>query len=110
MFTRENCPPCRTIKPVFEDLAIQHSHAERRQRTSSAKESSKSIAFAIVDTTHAESQSIASRFSITATPTFLFFHRGQQTHELKGANQHELKTQVDLLLHTAYPRKSGVIA
>lgn len=105
MFTRDNCPPCRVIKPVFEDLAIEHSYAIK-QSSSAAKESFKKIEFALVDTTLGSSQSVASKFQITATPTFLFFHKGIRLHELKGADKQELKTQVDLLLHTAYPRES----
>ena len=31
---------------------------------------------------------------------------GLQTHELKGVNAPELRTQVDLLIYQAFPRQS----
>jgi len=75
MFTKDNCPPCRTIKPVFEDLAIQYSHEGKPATSGMARETSKNIGFALVDTTQA--YALASKFQITATPTFLFFLRGK---------------------------------
>ena len=35
---------------------------------------------------------------------------GYQTHELKGVNAPELKTQVDLLIYEAFPRQSSPLA
>jgi len=46
---------------------------------------------------------VAREYDVTATPTFGFFLDGKKTHELKGVNAPELRTQVDLLLYQAFP-------
>ena len=113
MFTSATCGPCRMIEPVFEDLA----HAKSRGKGQGK------VAFAKVDLGVGMSGAIARQYNVSATPTFGFFLDGKrvcwllffgsdddiesvgQIHELKGVNAPELRTQVDLLLYQAFPRK-----
>jgi desumoylating isopeptidase 1 len=46
---------------------------------------------------------ISSHFEIVATPTFKFFLDGTPFAEFKGANRDDLKSNIDLLVYTAYP-------
>jgi len=114
MFTSATCGPCRMIEPVFEDIA----HAKSRGRAAG------NVAFAKVDLAVGMGGAIARQYNVAATPTFGFFLDGKrvcivfllgphddddddaQIHELKGVNAPELRTQVDLLLYQAFPRKS----
>ncbi|KAI5458990.1 thioredoxin-like protein [Mariannaea sp. PMI_226] len=62
-FYADWCPPCKAIKPVYEQLATKHSVPEFLQ-------------FAKVNVDH--NQDIAQKYRITAMPTFLFFKEGNQ--------------------------------
>lgn len=88
MFTGDWCGPCKTIKPVFQDLARRSS-------------SDPPVEFVLVDTT--AGREIAQCYSISAVPTFKFFLRGEQLHEIKGADAGELRTQVGILAMSGYP-------
>ena len=90
-FTSRTCPPCRIVEPVFEDMAWQKA--------------SKGVAFVKIDLGAMLGGDVARVYGITATPTFLFFLDGRKIHELKGADVPELRSQVDLLIHQAFPRK-----
>ena len=113
MFTSATCPPCRMIEPVFEELARSKGQLQ--------------VAFVKVDLGVGMGSMVAREYGVAATPTFGFFLDGKkvrfglrsrlflwliecllaraQTHELKGVNALELRTQVDLLLYQAFPRK-----
>ncbi|KAI8394009.1 PPPDE putative peptidase domain-containing protein [Radiomyces spectabilis] len=90
-FTSAGCPPCRMIKPNFEQLLQEKNQDSHRIK----------ILGVIVDTNVAFDA--ASKYGIRATPTFMLFHNGQKITEFRGANYAELKSSVDLLLFTAYP-------
>ncbi|GAA6059805.1 hypothetical protein JCM10212_003700 [Sporobolomyces blumeae] len=96
MFTSSSCPPCNAIKPYFEELA--------RQNLSTAKER---VDFALVETGLGAGSEIArlAEFGgpVSATPTFVFFVRGEKVGECKGADRRELGTQVQMLQMAAYP-------
>jgi thiol-disulfide isomerase/thioredoxin len=119
MFTSATCAPCRMIEPVFEDLA-------RSKTNSMTTTGGGGIAFVKVDLSVGMSSMVAREYGVAATPTFGFFLDGKkvrvarsrcrlfhlwlrsvraQTHELKGVNAPELRTQVDLLLYQAFPRR-----
>lgn len=97
MFTSATCPPCRTIKPVFEDLARTHGSATAKQR----------IEFALVDIAVGAGAEIArgTEFGrpVHATPTFVFFAQGRVYSHCKGANPRELEMQVAGLVGEVYP-------
>ncbi|KAK0662107.1 thioredoxin-like protein [Cercophora samala] len=60
-FYADWCPPCRAIAPHFSELAEKHS-------------STGNLAFAKVNVDHVHD--IASRYGVSAMPTFLFFQNG----------------------------------
>ncbi|KAL7320556.1 hypothetical protein PS15m_000434 [Mucor circinelloides] len=89
-FTSASCPPCRMIKPDFENL-IREKNGDSEQIR---------IFGVIMDTSMAPD---AAKYGIRATPTFQLFLNGQKYSEFKGANYAELKSQVDILLFEAFP-------
>ncbi|EGN98049.1 hypothetical protein SERLA73DRAFT_182913 [Serpula lacrymans var. lacrymans S7.3] len=89
-FTSATCGPCRMIEPVFEELA-------------NAKSKSNGVAFTKIDLSVGMGGSVASEWGVRVTPTFIFFLDGKKSHELKGVNGPELRTQVDLLIFQAFP-------
>ncbi|KZS90471.1 DUF862-domain-containing protein [Sistotremastrum niveocremeum HHB9708] len=88
-FTSATCAPCKIVEPVFDDLA--------RDRASGG------VAFTRVDIDSGMGNAIAGEFRVSATPTFLFFIDGIKTGEVKGADAAELRSQVDLMIFTAFP-------
>jgi suppressor of tumorigenicity protein 13 len=75
-FTATWCPPCKAIKPVFKKLA----------------EENPDISFFAVDVD--EAKDLATKYGITAMPTFKFFSDGKLVGEVKGASAPELKAEV----------------
>ncbi|GJN89479.1 hypothetical protein Rhopal_002465-T1 [Rhodotorula paludigena] len=95
MYTSLTCPPCTAIKPFFESLAAKHASPSKR------------IAFVLVETHLGAGAEVArsAEFGgpVRATPTFVFFARGEKVGECKGADRGELETQVGMLELAAYP-------
>ncbi|KIJ54831.1 hypothetical protein M422DRAFT_221228 [Sphaerobolus stellatus SS14] len=89
-FTSATCAPCKIVEPVFEQLAENNAGKGR-------------VAFVKVDMGVGLGNAVAGGFGVTATPTFLFFLDGNKVAEVKGADSGELRTQVNLLLFTAFP-------
>ncbi|KAK4511413.1 uncharacterized protein ATC70_012628 [Mucor velutinosus] len=89
-FTSASCPPCRMIKPDFENLIREKNGDSEKIK----------ILGVIMDTSMAPD---AAKYGIRATPTFQLFLNGQKYSEFKGANYAELKSQVDILLFEAFP-------
>ncbi|KAG2123341.1 PPPDE putative peptidase domain-containing protein [Suillus cothurnatus] len=89
-FTSATCGPCRMIEPVFEDLARSKSQAN-------------DVAFVKIDLSVGMSNAVGGEYGVRVTPTFILFLDGNKTHEMKGVNAPELRTQVDLLLYQAFP-------
>ena len=103
MFTMENCPPCRTIKPVFEDLAGQYSMQTVSSDTPTLfRKAFKKVAFALIDTNLASA--VSSKFNVRSTPTFVFFLQGKEMNRFSGADRAELSSQMNLLLYECYRR------
>lgn len=61
-FYADWCPPCKAIKPIYEQLAAKHSVPD-------------TFEFAKVNVDHV--QDVARDYRITAMPTFLFFKEGK---------------------------------
>jgi desumoylating isopeptidase 1 len=68
-FTSRTCPPCRMIEPIFERLA-----EEKGPKTNGGP----GVGFAKIDIDVGAAQSLASQWSIRATPTFIFFLDGNK--------------------------------
>ncbi|TFK52400.1 DUF862-domain-containing protein [Heliocybe sulcata] len=92
-FTSATCSPCRMIEPVFEEIA----------RSKTQGRSPGQVAFAKIDLGTGLSSQVAAEYGVRVTPTFIFFLDGKKTHEMKGADGPELRTQVDLLFYQAFP-------
>ncbi|KZV98863.1 DUF862-domain-containing protein [Exidia glandulosa HHB12029] len=88
-FTSPTCGPCKMIEPLFESMAEEKAGP--------------GVAFVKIDFSVGRSGEIAQQYGVRATPTFIFFLDGKKTEEIKGANAPELRSQVDLMLFSAYP-------
>ncbi|KFH46966.1 Thioredoxin-like protein [Hapsidospora chrysogenum ATCC 11550] len=62
-FYADWCPPCKTIAPIYAQLAAKHALDGK-------------LAFAKVNVDHV--QDAAQQYRVTAMPTFLFFKEGKQ--------------------------------
>jgi thiol-disulfide isomerase/thioredoxin len=87
-FTSSTCGPCKLVYQPFDDLA--------------ATAGSKCV-FIKIDFSHAD-RSINARYpNVRATPTFITYLRGQKRDEWSGADPRQLQSNVEMLLHAAFP-------
>ncbi|KAB8343017.1 hypothetical protein FH972_022611 [Carpinus fangiana] len=91
-FTSSTCAPCKLVYPSYDALA-----EEAGPRCTLIK---------IDIGANADAQSIASTYSIRATPTFITFLRGKKDDQWSGANPSQLEGNVRLLIQTAFPPHS----
>ncbi|KAG1771937.1 thioredoxin-like protein [Suillus placidus] len=89
-FTASWCPPCQAIKPIFEDLAKQNDN----------------VNFLKVDLSEGSNE-LASDYSVTAMPTFVFLVGTEEVHRIRGANPTALKSTV---AQFAQPASSGAFS
>ena len=75
-FTATWCGPCKTISPVFEQLAETHTNCD----------------FYKVDVDDAEE--IVSECNITSMPTFKFYKNGKEITTFTGSNSQLLQETV----------------
>lgn len=87
-FTSRTCGPCRPYYPVYEQLA---------------EEMGKKAALIKVDIAEPGMSSIAQRYSIRATPTFMTFLKGEQEDQWSGKDPSFLRNKVRLLVEMASP-------
>ncbi|KAL1878070.1 hypothetical protein VTK73DRAFT_8121 [Phialemonium thermophilum] len=85
-FTSATCAPCRTLYPLYDQLAA---------------EAGAKATFIKVDISRAFD--VASRFAVSATPTFITFLRGQQENRWSSADHGALRGNVRLLIQMAWP-------
>jgi len=78
-FYADWCGPCKTIAPIFENLAKAHSQPGK-------------LAFAKINTD--SQQDIAKQYSVAAMPTFLVFKKGSVVDTIRGANPLALRNAV----------------
>ncbi|KIW87836.1 uncharacterized protein Z519_11420 [Cladophialophora bantiana CBS 173.52] len=90
-FTSATCPPCKIVYPTYDDLASEAG------TLSGAK------LIKIDISASPSAHTVAQRYSIRATPTFITFLRGQKQDEWTGANPAQLRGNVQLLLQMAKP-------
>lgn len=93
MFTSATCPPCKVIKPEFIKM-IEDKHQGQAEIK---------ILGVVMDTGSPSFNS--QKYGIRGVPTFHFYLNGRKAGEFSGANYVELKSQVDMLLFDAFPRK-----
>jgi len=83
-FTSATCPPCKTLYPLYNELAAQHSQ---------------NVVLIKVDTSQA--YDVAQKYAISATPTFITFVHGKQQESWAGADAARLRGTVKLLAEMA---------
>eukprot|EP00429_Kryptoperidinium_foliaceum_P061945 CAMPEP_0176078424 /NCGR_PEP_ID=MMETSP0120_2-20121206/39218_1 /TAXON_ID=160619 /ORGANISM="Kryptoperidinium foliaceum, Strain CCMP 1326" /LENGTH=98 /DNA_ID=CAMNT_0017412169 /DNA_START=236 /DNA_END=532 /DNA_ORIENTATION=+ len=75
-FTATWCPPCKAIKPVYEELAKKYTE----------------VAFGKVDVD--DNSDAAVEFEISAVPTFVFFDGEVPVERFSGADPNMLESLV----------------
>lgn len=85
-FTSSTCPPCKKIYPHYTELATQEAN---------------NAIFIKIDVTKAFD--IGTKYSITATPTFMTFLHGEQENRWSGAELSTLRGNVRMLIEMAWP-------
>ena len=70
------CPPCKAIKPVYEELSTKYGD----------------VAFGKVDVD--ENSDAAVEFQISAVPTFVFFDGEEAVERFSGADPNKLESLV----------------
>mmetsp|Transcript_6885 Transcript_6885/g.9859 ORF Transcript_6885/g.9859 Transcript_6885/m.9859 type:complete len:141 (+) Transcript_6885:122-544(+) len=76
-FTASWCPPCKQIKPIYEDLSDKYKDK---------------VAFGKVDVD--ENDGAAMDFEIQAVPTFVVFHGETAIHKFSGADPNKLESMI----------------
>ena len=74
------CVPCKSIKPLFHELA----------------EKNRDIIFLTVDMN--EASDVATAMKIVSVPTFQFYRKGVEIHEVIGADEDALRKGIDKCL------------
>ena len=88
------CPPCRAIKPAYETIAEEYT----------SQYASRGVCFVDIELGVGEGRDLASRYGVSATPTFIFFKDGKKAEELKGADKRGLQAKVESFLEDCFPR------
>jgi thiol-disulfide isomerase/thioredoxin len=88
------CPPCRAIKPAYETIAEEYG----------TQYASRGVCFVDVELGVGVGRDLASRYGVSATPTFIFFQDGKKAEELKGADKRGLEAKVESFLEDCFPR------
>ncbi|KAF1991542.1 thioredoxin, partial [Aulographum hederae CBS 113979] len=78
-FYADWCGPCKTIAPIFEQLAAQETKAGK-------------VAFVKIDVD--AQQDIAKTYGVSAMPTFLVLKNSKVTETIRGANPSALRSAV----------------
>lgn len=89
-FTASWCPPCRAIKPIFEEMATRYTD----------------IQFLKVDVD--ELKSVARDAKIYAMPTFIIYRGGERTNEsIRGADKEALRALLNSVSTTTTAAQGG---
>jgi thiol-disulfide isomerase/thioredoxin len=88
------CPPCRAIKPAYETIASDFGEQYL----------GRGVQFVDIELGVGEGRDLASRYGVSATPTFIFFKDGKKAGELKGADRRSLEAKVESFLEDCFPR------
>ena len=90
-FTSASCPPCKIAYPTYDELASEAGVLATAR-----------LIKIDISASHS-AQSVAQRYQISATPTFITFLKGQKQDQWAGANPAQLRGNVRLLLQMAHP-------
>jgi thioredoxin 1 len=92
-FTATWCPPCKHIKPIYEQLSIQYNKNEDDDddddtEKKTKKKKKKTIHFGLIDVD--ENNESSAEYKISAVPTFILFHQNHEINRLSGADSNQL--------------------
>ncbi|KAM4056382.1 PUL domain-containing protein [Hirsutella rhossiliensis] len=87
-FTSATCPPCKALYPIYDQLADEFGTQ---------------ASFIKIDVALPQAAPIAQAYSISATPTFVTFLKGEQENRWSGADPAGLRGNVQLLVQMAHP-------
>lgn len=85
-FTSATCPPCKIVYPAYDELA--------------AEAGNKAI---LIKVDLSEAYEIGAKYQVRVTPTFMSFLKGDKENEWSGANESQLRGNVNMLLQMAHP-------
>lgn len=85
-FTSATCPPCKIVYPAYDELA--------------ANAGNKAV---LIKVDLSEAYEIGAKYQVRVTPTFMSFLKGEKENEWSGANESQLRGNVNLLLQMAHP-------
>ena len=85
-FTSATCPPCKLVYPAYDELA--------------AAAGKKAV---LIKVDLSEAYEIGAKYQVRVTPTFWTFLKGEKENEWKGANESQLRGNVNLLIQMAHP-------
>jgi thiol-disulfide isomerase/thioredoxin len=85
-FTSATCPPCKIVYPAYDELAAEAGH--------------KAV---LIKVDLSEAYEIGTKYQVRVTPTFMSFLKGEKENEWSGANESQLRGNVNLLLQMAHP-------
>ncbi|KAL7823891.1 DUF862 domain-containing protein [Trichoderma gracile] len=88
-FTSATCPPCKMLYPLYDELADEFAGKATLIK---------------IDIAQPQASLVASQYSISATPTFITFLKGQQENRWSGADPAALRGNVQLLVQMAHAR------
>ena len=85
-FTSATCPPCKLVYPAYDELA--------------ASAGTKAV---LIKVDLSEAYEIGARYQVRVTPTFVSFLKGEKENEWQGANEGQLRGNINLLIQMAHP-------
>ena len=85
-FTSPTCPPCKTLYPLYDELAAEVAHKAY---------------LIMVDISQAHD--ISAKYGVRGTPTFITFLHGKQENQWAGADPGALRGNIKMLIQMAWP-------
>jgi len=95
-FTMANCPPCRTIGPIFEKMLSDKISQDKYQNASPIPK----LAVGKIDI-HQCDPLIPRYYDVSATPTFVYIKNGKEVSRILGANKVEIEKKMDEMINEA---------
>ena len=84
------CPPCMKIKPVYAQIAKE------------TEDRYPDIRFCACNVNQVKD--VATQLNIASIPTFVFYHNGNLLHRFSGANEDDLRKQINNLKMLVEPK------
>ena len=85
-FTSATCPPCKLVYPAYSELA--------------AEAGSKAV---LIKVDLSNAYEVGARYQVRVTPTFMTFLKGEKENQWSGANEGQLRGNVQMLIQMAHP-------